>query len=316
MKRTTQIFIEGIRLDLFDDEQIQLNSSIQTIKDISKVFNDFSQSFTVPASDNNNQVFQHFYNSEVILRNGGFIDHQIKRVAQIQIDGVVFRDGKIALEKANLKDGMPYSYQCTFYGELTALKDKFGETQLNELDWSAYNHDYSYAQVKLRITDTANSYDVRYPLVTSERYWQYNNPSTPAENIDTTGGAILWTELSPALKVRRILETIETSFGIEFVGSWLNDIRFENAYSLFKNSNAYTYTTPGYTIDFLSINPNTPLPSSNVTIDLVANSIRIQYGLYYFAQGGFNTDTGFHQIEIFTSGTLNNSRVVKSQQKR
>ena len=140
MKRTTQIFIEGIRLDLFDDEQIQLNSSIQTIKDISKVFNDFSQSFTVPASDNNNQVFQHFYNSEVILRNGGFIDHQIKRVAQIQIDGVVFRDGKIALEKANLKDGMPYSYQCTFYGELTALKDKFGETLPNDRDWETLHH--------------------------------------------------------------------------------------------------------------------------------------------------------------------------------
>jgi hypothetical protein len=41
------------RIELYDDEKISLTSSIQKISDISKVFTDYSQSFVIPASDNN-----------------------------------------------------------------------------------------------------------------------------------------------------------------------------------------------------------------------------------------------------------------------
>ena len=60
MKRSVQIYVEGVKLDLFDDEQIQVNSSVQNIQDISKVYSDFSQSFTVPATKTNNKVFHHW----------------------------------------------------------------------------------------------------------------------------------------------------------------------------------------------------------------------------------------------------------------
>ena len=45
------------RVDLFDDETISVTSKIQDIKDVSKVFTDFSQSFTLPASKTNNKIF-------------------------------------------------------------------------------------------------------------------------------------------------------------------------------------------------------------------------------------------------------------------
>ena len=54
-----QLYIQGQRLDLFDDEDIVITSSIQNSKDISKIFTDFSQSFTVPASKSNNKIFKH-----------------------------------------------------------------------------------------------------------------------------------------------------------------------------------------------------------------------------------------------------------------
>jgi hypothetical protein len=38
------------QVDLFEDETISVTSKIQDIRDISKVFTDFSQSFTLPAS--------------------------------------------------------------------------------------------------------------------------------------------------------------------------------------------------------------------------------------------------------------------------
>ena len=63
--RTVQVYIEGQRLDLFDDEQINVTSTQQNVQDISKVFTDFSQSFSVPASVNNNQIFEYFYENDI-----------------------------------------------------------------------------------------------------------------------------------------------------------------------------------------------------------------------------------------------------------
>ena len=62
--RTVQVYIEGQRLDLFDDETISVTSKQQDVQDISKVFTDFSQSFSVPSTPNNDAIFSHFYNSD------------------------------------------------------------------------------------------------------------------------------------------------------------------------------------------------------------------------------------------------------------
>ena len=52
----TAIYLNSERLELFKDETVELNSSVQNINDISKTFTDYSQSFTVPASDDNNKI--------------------------------------------------------------------------------------------------------------------------------------------------------------------------------------------------------------------------------------------------------------------
>ena len=63
--RKVQIYVENKRIDLFEDEKIQVKSSVQNISDISKVFTDFSQGFNVPASDNNNSIFGFYYNNDL-----------------------------------------------------------------------------------------------------------------------------------------------------------------------------------------------------------------------------------------------------------
>ena len=169
--RQVQVYIEGKKIELFEDEQINVTSSVQNINDISKVFTDFSQSFTVPASTVNNAIFQHFYQSDVgdVATGASLIDHNIRRNAIIEIDLTTFRRGKIQIEKANVKNGMPENYQLTFYGEIRTLKDLFGEDKLNQLDLSGLEFAYTGAEIYDRITDIATDFDVRYPLIASER---------------------------------------------------------------------------------------------------------------------------------------------------
>ena len=89
------------RLELFEDENISINSSIQNINDISKVFTDFSQSFTIPATKTNNAIFKHWYENSL----DSAFNATKRKDAYIEIDTLPFRKGKIQLEKASYKKG-------------------------------------------------------------------------------------------------------------------------------------------------------------------------------------------------------------------
>ena len=45
-----QLYIEGERIDLFKDESITITDTIKNVKDVSKVFTEFSRTFNLPAS--------------------------------------------------------------------------------------------------------------------------------------------------------------------------------------------------------------------------------------------------------------------------
>lgn len=240
--RQVQVYIEGNKIELFEDEQINVTSSVQNINDISKVFTDFSQSFTVPASTVNNQIFKHFYQSDIgdPQTPSTLFDHNIRRNALIEIDLTTFRRGKIQIEKANVKNGMPENYQLTFYGEIRTLKDLFGEDKLNQLDLSSLEFAYNGTEIYNRITDLATDYDIRYPLIASNRYWTYHHGT---ENITQNAHAIQYDELFPAVKIKQIFGAISNDYGVTFNGTFLTDPRFTQCFLYGKNTNEYTFLT-------------------------------------------------------------------------
>ena len=263
--RDVQIYIEGKRLELFNDEKIEINSSVQNIQDIAKVFTDFSQSFTVPASTINNQIFQHFYQSDV----NATIDHQIRREAKIEIDLTTFRTGKIQIEKSNLKNGSVESYTLTFYGDIVTLSDLIGDEKMNTLDLSAYSHLYTGSEVQSRITDNGNL-DVRYPLVSSLRVWQ--NSGGGVNDITQTAHAIAYTELFPAIKISRLFEAIETKYDIDFQGLFLTDKRFTECFMHLKNKAEFKFRTAFQRVDLTSLSPG-----AEDFFDLTEDSLHVQF---------------------------------------
>ena len=287
--RQVQVYIEGLKIELFEDEQINVTSSVQNINDISKVFTDFSQSFTVPASTVNNEIFQHFYQTDV----DGTIDHNIRRNAVIEIDLTTFRRGKIQIEKANIKNGHAENYQLTFYGEIRTLKDLFGEDKLNLLDLSSLEFAYTGTQIYNRITDLATDYDVRYPLIASNRLWTYHHGS---EDITQNAHAIQYDELFPAVRIREIFGAISADYGVNFTGTFLSDPKFTNVFLYAKNTNEYSFITEAEDVDFSSkINNNAYawdlISTQNATdfVDLATNTINVQ---------NFDNDVYGHRIDL------------------
>jgi len=260
------------RVEMFQDEKVSVTSTIQNYSDIGKLFTEYSQSFTIPASQINNAIFSHWYDNAV---DNGY-DARIRYNAFIEIDTIPFRSGNVQLEKANKKNGYIESYTLTFYGNLTQLKDKFGEDKLNILDYSDYsdlNHTYNATEVINRIT--SNNYDLIYPLIGNTRKFYYNTGG--AYDITTNTGAINWNDLFPAVKITTILDLIQQKYGITFTGNFLNYQQFINLYMLMKNSELPRSYNAGGLLHFLATQgsgyPFLEYSSINDTITTDWNSI-------------------------------------------
>ena len=257
------------RLDLFTDEKISINSSIQNINDISKTYTDFSQSFTVPGSVNNNKIFKHWYENS---NDNGFSTLN-KSDAYIEIDTVRFKTGKIQLESANLQDGDIKNYTINFIGSLGNLKDKFAGLSLKDLSTSdVISYLYSAENVKNAVTTATQSSIVMWPLISSDKYWTYLSSSL-FYDINKNSQPIYYDDLFPALSLDAIFTIIEYQFKINFYGTFLNDKRFTSAYLWLKNAEKFKFKIS----QLIDINATTtndnPYSSVNYTTDTITTNL-------------------------------------------
>ena len=168
-----QLYIGGERLDLFDDETVSMTQSIQNIKDIEKVFTEFTQPFTVPASKSNNKIFKHYYNFDIA--NG--YDARQKSSASIELNFIPFKTGYIQLNGVELKKNLPYAYKITFYGNTINLKDVLGESELSSLTFpNSLNLPYNYTNIESKMTNGLQS--IIAPLITHTQRLFYNSHSS------------------------------------------------------------------------------------------------------------------------------------------
>jgi hypothetical protein len=222
MRREVQLYIQDTRVDLFQDETISITDSIQDITDISKVFTPFSKQFNLPASSTNNKLFQHYYNFDI---TDGF-DARFRVDARIEINHVPFKTGQIRLDGVGMKNNQPHTYKIVFFGKPNDLKDIFGDEELSSLNpLSAYDFDYGTTNPAVAFTTGIQSNNVAatnlsnrnvvLPLITLKEYYTYDSGGGVNELKNVTFNN-LKKELKPAIKLKRIIEAIETQYGIDF----------------------------------------------------------------------------------------------------
>lgn len=220
--QTIELYIEGQRLDLFDDESVSLTQTIKDARDVSKVFTSFTQTFNVPASKNNNKIFKHYYNFNI---DGGF-DARIKKSGSIELNSFPFKIGKIKLEGVKLKDNIAYSYSLTFYGNTVNLVDLLGEDKLNTLtDLDSLSELYTSAEVKSRLQLDPTTNDLITPLITHTTRLYYDSDVDQGNEVDGNlyfqqgnghNHGVLWSDLKYALRISKIVEAIETRYSLTF----------------------------------------------------------------------------------------------------
>lgn len=229
-----KLFIGNDKLDLFKDENITIKSSIADTQDITKNTTDFTKTFTVPASDENNRIFNHYYDATI----DNSFDARIKVPGKIELDGVPFKFGKFRLSKVKVKRGRPFSYTINFWGNLIDIKTKIGKDELKELDLSQFDHDFTPENVRTGLTSSLSGGDIIYNLLVKKQYFYNSNSldnrqTDELANIALDGGAdtgIIWDDCRPSIKVIRIIEAIETKYDLKFSRDFFGRTEFTGLY--------------------------------------------------------------------------------------
>ena len=237
-----ELYILDTRVDLFDDESISITDTIQNVKDIAKIFTPFSQQFNLPASKTNNKLFKHYYNFEI----DGSFDARYKANAEIKLNGITYKIGKIRLNSVSLKNNAPYSYKVVFFSDTIELKEVLAENLLSELTYDdSMSFTYNNAEIYSRFT-TLNG-DVVVPLITHSARFQMHSNGTYE---DLNNNKLTFLDLKPAVKVKKIIEAIETSYPeIQFSSNFFNSNDFNNIYLwLHRNKGYISNSTEGGSI--------------------------------------------------------------------
>jgi hypothetical protein len=297
------IYVDGIakRIELFEDEKISVTSSVQDIADVSKAKTDFTQSFTIPASTTNNEIFKHWYESSL---DGGF-DHRVKYNGYIEIDTRTFREGAFALNDVKYKDNMVDSYSIVFYGKAKNIKDILKEDKLANLDFSSLNHTYGATEVINRIT--SNSYGVSYPLFAHDRIYEYGGGGT--NDITTNAGSIKWNSLFPAIPLSFIMQKIADTYDLNFTGAFLDYPQFKKLWMLFKNSESFSQKLTPLKVNFTS--KSTGFTELDLATDEIGFRVRTSQGIGSFRSMFFETtsvsNSSPYDILIYKNGVLDSS---------
>lgn len=226
MNRTVQLYIKDVskslqRVDLFKDESISITDKIQDIRDISKVFTEFSQSFKLPASKTNNKLFKHYYNENII----DAFDARKRVDAEIEINNISFKKGKIRLEGVEMRNNRPYLYKVTFFGNTIKLKDILGDDELSELSFDAsLNKTYDATNVKAGLQLNPSSNDVVVPLISHTQRLFYNSTTHVANDGNlfyhtgsgTNFHGVVWDNLKYAIRIHKIVEAIQSKYDLTF----------------------------------------------------------------------------------------------------
>lgn len=250
------IYIAGAKLDLFEDEKIEITQKLTDVDKLSNVFTDFTQSFTVPATPKNNKVFRHYYDADI----DGTFNANIRIEGFIEIDTIPFKFGKFQLEKVQLKKGfgLPDNYKISFYGNTVQISDLFGDNELGALTDTGTGYTGPARLLdKYDYDNSPNNFgnllgggtgpssgpnfldnDIIIPLIAyTDRDWNVGtgnstdiSQTVPGGSAGATGSAIRLSEVRPAIRVLRILEAIEEKYSIEFSRDFFGQARFANLY--------------------------------------------------------------------------------------
>jgi hypothetical protein len=202
----TRIFIENSELDLTQALSQQITYAVDDLQNLDSKSTSFSKTIVIPGTTRNNallgNIFE-FNNSNFTSDTAPNIAYNFNAsksaVCRIEVNGLQIVKGIFRLTEI-LYDGDNIEYETAVFGELGGFIAKLGNGRLEDLNFSAYNHDYSVANIVASWDNAQAGSGYVYPHI------DYGTYSTNKKNWQVG-------TFRPALFVKEYLEKIVTNSG-------------------------------------------------------------------------------------------------------
>jgi len=268
----TELYIDGNRLDLFDDIDIRLTYSITDIENPIERKSSVSRTIEIPKTQNNDLVFGSIYRFDQWIVS---FDPSVRATAYVMQNGIQVFEG-IAQLLAVKDNGTSGTYELGLYGETANLFKQLGDAELTDLDFSELNHEWDASNVVDAWTNSVGSTgnDYYYPAIDyGQAGFQRATTPSPYADIFTTE------DFYPAISVKKYVDKIFAYGGFTyesdfFASQWFKQLIVPYGISgvpyitdeqiqtlLFYIGISTDVTWTGNVIDQqLNLDVNTPLP--------------------------------------------------------
>jgi len=210
--------IDGTPVDLFNDESIPLTRQLKDLMNLSTVWTDYTKDFQIPASETNNAIFANWFDENMVITGW---NPNLGKDGTIFIHGLPVFEGRVELIGCKFKDGLPQLYNIIFYGTTKKILDAWGETLMNEVDWSDYDHVASYANILSSWDQTLVGGDVLWTIADYNQGFRYSKMTGVNGNIRDPRGVEI-DDLRPSIRLRDLLTTVFSQINLTLSGSFLS----------------------------------------------------------------------------------------------
>ena len=162
-------------LDITDhsDFPLALTFQISDFKDLTSTTGDYSKTFKIPATKNNNKIFKNIFSP--ISDNYNSITNQ--KPCRIQFNNLYSLVGLIQLDGVGGYGQTPSYYNCVFFGSNLSWASKLQDKPMNLIDWGSNGEGITYNKNSIVATwqhtdsDNTSKSPIVYPITS---YGEYN----------------------------------------------------------------------------------------------------------------------------------------------
>ncbi len=254
-------------LDVTDhsDFPLSLTFQISDIRDITSTSGDYSKTFKVPATKNNNKLLSNYFNPKITQTN-----INSKKPCRIVVDGSTTITGLIKTTGVAGFGKKAAYYNCVFYGNNLSWAKNIDERYLHQINWGTAGEDILYHKTDIMATwdytDSDAASPFIYPIVSygdfniggaektiqlldyredryagsptgefGKSYWGYDSGG------NNFGNPIPQSDWRPAIFVKTTLEKIFSDLGYGISSDFINTDMFKKLVWLLPN---FKYNEP------------------------------------------------------------------------
>ena len=151
----TQLYIDGVKVDLFDDVDIPLTYSIADVREPETRQGTYSKTILIPGTKANNKLFTHLFELGYAIQNATSTNFNpdfnpnLKASCLLTRNEIPILKGKARLLSIQVDNKDSISYEITLIAQIVSfLADVGQDALLEDLDISTYDHTYGYTAIK------------------------------------------------------------------------------------------------------------------------------------------------------------------------